>query len=90
MKPTVGRIVLYKHPLHPEGGYWPALILEITEHPGGVLDPPGAVEVLCHLQIFRPRGNEWKRVIEGIVEGTWCWPERDPKNDLPIPKGILK
>jgi hypothetical protein len=68
--PTPGRIVNYHHPV--DGHDWPAIILEVT---GGPDDDVSVNEpYLCNLQIFRARGNEWRRANEGDEPSHWSWP----------------
>lgn len=32
----------------------------------------------CHLQVFRPRGNDWRWSVEGLGTGQWSWPGTAP------------
>lgn len=75
----VGDIVLYRHP--EDGVVWPAMVLEVVQETGpdgAVTDPPDGSDVTCLLQIFRARGNDWKRAVEAkhapegaAQRGTW-------------------
>jgi hypothetical protein len=90
--PTPGRIVDYHHgeddrwwpsivlEVNTTPGYTPTSSERIVNDDGEAIMVPAApvpAESVCYLQVFRPRGNEWRRCTEGVNPGQWRWPIRD-------------
>lgn len=77
--PYLGLTVLYHHPI--DGKDYPAMVLEIRGGPSDDVEFNKNKEVIkghneawvCMLQIFRPRGNDWKWSSCGDAEGLWSW-----------------
>lgn len=60
-----GDIVMYHH--NQDGEDWPAMVLKVD-----MVEPiDGPPYEHVYLQVFRGRGNEWPRAIEGTTPGTF-------------------
>lgn len=45
---------------------------------------------VCMLEIFRPRGTEWRRCSEGEEPGQWSWPERSVSLTIDTVEDMVK
>ena len=67
MKPTIGRIVIYRS-LGDAAGRFPP-----EDHPAIIT---GLTDGVAHLHIFYKTGTFDMVAVEGVTPGTWRWPER--------------
>ena len=76
MKPTIGRIVIYKHPGSADGKYPPQESPAIIQHVDEDIGKEN-VQTLGHrLWVFGPQGIFWVNAFEGTGPCQWHWPER--------------
>jgi hypothetical protein len=66
--PTMGRIVYYHHAQDKRD--WAAMVLDVDEERG------------VHVQVMRPRANEWHWTSEGDGPGQYRWPDYVPAATL--------
>lgn len=82
--PTIGRIVIYHHPVDQKN--YPSVISDIRGGPqpdteiNGEMVPGAKDPWVCNLTILRPRAIDWKWCSEGEGDGLWSWP---PQVGLP-------